>query len=112
MAKPRGRSVLTSKRGSASETGQKSGYPTTSYSEKEQELIRRASSRKATHHPTWPMSISYDTNKNFTKCVIVGKDRICFGVAKRNPQDADNPEVARSIAFYRAVTEQPTLLKK
>ena len=91
--------------------GRKPKYPCVQYSETERKLISKAKSRGALNKiPENPKMVEYRQSGNFTKCVIAGKDRIMFGVAKRNPEDRANPQVANSIAFYRAITSEPMLI--
>lgn len=91
--------------------GRKPNFKTVTYSSEEMGLITKARRRGSLAKvPANPKLITYQQSGNFTKCVIAGMDRLLFGVAKRNPEDRNNEQVAKSIAFYRAITSEPVLL--
>ena len=92
--------------------GRRPHYKHVDYTDEQKVLISKAKERgKEICTPRYPIDVRFTQSGNFTKCVIVGKDRICLGVAKRNPQDPANEKTARDIAFYRAVTEQPVVMQ-
>lgn len=101
------------KRNSGRNGGRLPKYAHVDYTEEQKALISKAHQRRGGNFaPKYPISIQFTESGNFTKCVIVGKDRVCFGVAKRNPQDPANHQTGRDLAFYRAVVEQPVMVGK